>query len=90
MTRTMETHVLTKRFLFMVDNHPSYDKIEENNRKGAFCMEILGIDIAQWIVAGLELALLIWFMKAVKTIKQNQQILIDELEALLAELKNKK
>ena len=74
----------------MVDNHPSYDKIEENNRKGAFCMEILGIDIAQWIVAGLELALLIWFIKSVKTIKQNQQILIDELEALLAELKNKK
>lgn len=29
-------------------------------------------------------------MKSVKTIKQNQQILIDELEALLAELKNKK
>lgn len=53
-------------------------------------MEILGIDIAQWIVAGLELALLIWFMKSVKTIKQNQQILIDELEALFAELKNKK
>ena len=53
-------------------------------------MEILGIDIAQCIVAGLELALLIWFMKSVKTIKQNQQILIDELEALLAELKNKK
>lgn len=53
-------------------------------------MEILGIDIAQWIVAGLELALLIWFMKSIKVMKQNQQIIIDELEALLAELKNKK
>lgn len=86
----METHVLTKRFLFMVDNHPSYDKIEENNRKEVFYMEILGYSIGEWIVAGLELALLIWFMKSVKTIKQNQQILIDELEALLTELKNKK
>ena len=74
----------------MVDNHPSYDKIEENNRKEVFYMEILGYSIGEWIVAGLELALLIWFMKSVKTIKQNQQILIDELEALLAELKNKK
>ena len=53
-------------------------------------MTILGINIATWIVAGLELVLLIWFIKTLKVMKQNQQILIDELEALRKELKERK
>lgn len=53
-------------------------------------MEILGYSVGEWIVAGLELALLIWFMKSVKTIKQNQQILIDILEAIQRDLTHKK
>ena len=53
-------------------------------------MEILGYSIGEWVVAGLELALLIWFMKSVKTIKQNQQILIDILEELQRDLADKK
>lgn len=52
-------------------------------------MEILGYNMAQWIVAGLELVLLIWFIKTMKAIKLNQQILIDELEALRKELREK-
>ena len=53
-------------------------------------MEFLGIEIAEWIVAGLELALIIWFIKTIKAMKQNQQILIDELEALRKELNERK
>ena len=53
-------------------------------------MEFLGFTIGQWIVAGLELALIIWFIKTMKVMKQNQQILIDELEALRKELNSRK
>lgn len=53
-------------------------------------MELLGIDIAKWIIAGLELVLLIWFIKTMKVMKQNQQILIDEIEALRKELNEQK
>lgn len=53
-------------------------------------MELLSIDIAKWIIAGLELALLIWFIKTMKVMKQNQQILIDEIEALRKELNEQK
>lgn len=53
-------------------------------------MTILGFTIGQWIVAGLELALIIWFIKTMKAMKQNQQILIDELEALRKELNERK
>lgn len=53
-------------------------------------MEFLGIEIAEWIVAGIELALIIWFIKTMKVMKQNQQILIDELEALRKELNSRK
>lgn len=53
-------------------------------------MEFLGYDIGQWIVAGLEIVLLVWFIKTMKVMRQNQQILIDELEALRKELKDRK
>ena len=53
-------------------------------------MEILGFTIGQWIVAGLELTLIIWFIKTMKVMKQNQQILIDEIEALRKELNEQK
>jgi len=53
-------------------------------------MELLGYDIAQWIVGILELILLVWFIKTMKVMKQNQQILIDELEALRKELNDRK
>lgn len=53
-------------------------------------MEFLGYNIGQWIVAGLEIVLLVWFIKTMKVMRQNQQILIDELEALRKELKDRK
>lgn len=53
-------------------------------------MEFLGYNIGQWIVAGFEIVLLVWFIKTMKVMKQNQQILIDELEALRKELKDRK
>lgn len=53
-------------------------------------MEFLGYDIGQWIVGVLELMLLAWFIKTMKVMKQNQQILIDELEALRKELNDRK
>lgn len=53
-------------------------------------MTILGFTIGQWIIAGLEIILLIWFIKTIKAMKQNQQILIDELEALRKELNERK
>lgn len=53
-------------------------------------MEFLGYNIGQWIVAGLEIVLLVWFIKTMKVMRQNQQILIDELEALRRELNDRK
>ena len=53
-------------------------------------MTFLGFTIGQWIVAIAEILLLIWFIKAMRTMEQNQQILIDELEALRKELKERK
>lgn len=53
-------------------------------------MTFLGFTIGQWIVAIAEILLLIWFVKTMRSIKQNQQILIDELEALRKELKERK
>lgn len=53
-------------------------------------MEFLGYNIGQWIVAGLEIVLLVWFIKTMKVMRQNQQILIDELEALRKELNDRK
>ena len=53
-------------------------------------MTILGFTIGQWIIAILEIVLLAWFIKTMKVMKQNQQILIDELEALRKELNNRK
>ena len=53
-------------------------------------MEFLGYNIGQWIVAGLEIVLLVWFIKTMKVMRQNQQILVDELEALRKELNDRK
>ena len=53
-------------------------------------MEFLGYNIGQWIVAELEIVLLVWFIKTMKVMRQNQQILIDELEALRKELNDRK
>ena len=53
-------------------------------------MEFLGYNIGQWIVAVLEIVLLVWFIKTMKVMRQNQQILIDELEALRKELNDRK
>ena len=54
-------------------------------------MTFLGFTIGQWIVAIAEILLLFWFiLKSVSAMKQNQQILIDELEALRKELKERK
>lgn len=52
------------------------------------------LTISDWIVGLIELcviiAVLVCFFRSMKTIRQNQQILIDELEALRKELKDKK
>ena len=52
------------------------------------------LTISEWIVGLIELcviiAVLVCFFRSIKTIRQNQQILIDELEALRKELKDKK
>mgnify|MGYP004466642335 FL=1 len=52
------------------------------------------LTLAEWIVGTIELcviiAALVCFFRSMKTIRQNQQILIDELEALRKELKDKK
>lgn len=52
------------------------------------------LTISEWIVGLIELyviiAVLVCFFRSMKTIRQNQQILIDELEALRKELKDKK
>lgn len=53
-------------------------------------MTFLGFTIGQWIVAIAEILLLFWFIKSVSAMKQNQQILINELEALRKELKERK
>ena len=49
------------------------------------------LTISQWIVGLIELAViiavLICFFRSMKEIRQNQQILIDEIEALRLELK---
>ncbi len=52
------------------------------------------LTFSEWIVGIIELcviiAVLVCFFRSMKTIRQNQQILIDELEALRKELKDKK
>lgn len=52
------------------------------------------LTFSEWIVGLIELcviiAVLVCFFRSMKTIRQNQQILIDELEALRKELKDKK
>ena len=52
-------------------------------------MTILGISIGTWIVGITEIAVVICFFRSMKEIRRNQQILIDELEALRLELKER-
>lgn len=53
-------------------------------------MEILGLSIGQWVTGIIEIAVVICFFRSMKGIRQNQQILIDEIEALRKELRERK
>ena len=52
------------------------------------------LTLSDWIVGLIEIGIVIAFLKcffsSMKTIRQNQQILIDEIEALRLELKSRK
>lgn len=53
----------------------------------------MGLTPSQWIVGIIELiviiAVLVCFFRSMKAIRQNQQIMIDEIEALRLELKER-
>lgn len=53
-------------------------------------MTILGLSIGTWVTGIIEIAVVICFFRSMKKMQQNQQIIIDELEALRLELKDNK
>lgn len=53
----------------------------------------MGLTLSDWIIGLIEIAItvavLICFFRSMKEIRQNQQIMIDEIEALRLELKER-
>lgn len=75
---------------FTLDNHLSHGRMKKKTEDNIQ----MPLTFSEWIVGIIELcviiAVLVCFFRSMKTIRQNQQILIDELEALRKELKDKK